>query len=44
VLVCCGGTTDDTLKSAGSAVGSGTSAGASCGRGADLGGDGTCCV
>ena len=44
VLVCVGGTTDDMLRSAGSAVCSGTSTAASCGWGADRGGDGTCCV
>ena len=44
MLVCSGGTTDDVLRSAGSAICSDTSAGASCGSGAGRGGDGTCCV
>jgi len=34
VLFCSGGTTNDMIRSAGSAVCSGTSAGASCGWGA----------
>ena len=44
VLVCSGGATNDTTRSARSTVCSGTSAGVSCGWGADWGGDGTCWV